>query len=82
MMTPEEMEAELKHTATKEDMALLRADLHKELHAQSWRFFLLMLAQTGLILGAVYFMLGDVKSDLREIRNRLSAERKAAEAGK
>jgi hypothetical protein len=76
MMTPEQIEAELKHTATKEDMALLRADFQKEMHAQSWRFFLLMLAQTGLILGAIYFMLGDIKNDIREIRSRLPATQK------
>lgn len=45
---------DISHLATK-------ADLHKELHALTWRFITLfvtvMLAQTGLILGAMYYML-------------------------
>ena len=76
-MTPEEMEAELKHTATKEDMALLRADLHKEMHGQTRQFVTWMGVMTVLILGGVYFFLNfalaDIKSDVREIRNRLPA---------
>jgi len=33
-MTPEQIEAELKHLATKEDVALVRADLEKALRQQ------------------------------------------------
>jgi hypothetical protein len=63
----------VKHLATKEDLLLIKTDFHKELHAQSWRVFILMIAQTSLILGAVYFMLGDIKNDLRDLRNRVAA---------
>lgn len=75
MKTPEEIEAELKYVATKEDLALLKADMHHELHAQtrqlvtwmvSW-----MIGVVVIILGGVYFMLSDIKNDIREIRNRL-----------
>jgi hypothetical protein len=64
-MTPEEIESELKHLATKADVADLKAEMHKELHALTWRILSLMLtlmtAQTGLILGAMYYMLTHVK---------------------
>ena len=70
-MSPETVERiiamaeQLKRFATKEE-------LHKELHALSWRFFGLMVAQTILILGASYFLLSDIKSDIRDIRTRLT----------
>jgi hypothetical protein len=68
MKTPEQIEAELKHVVTKED-------LHRELHAQTRQFVTWMGVTTALILGGVYFFLNfalaDVKSDVREIRNRL-----------
>ena len=41
---------DISHLATK-------AELHKELHAQTKFFVTLMIAQTGLILGAMYYML-------------------------
>jgi hypothetical protein len=70
MMTPEQIEAEFKHVATK-------ADLHKELHAQTRQFVTWMGVMTVVILGGVYFFLnfalGDIKNDVREIRNRLPA---------
>jgi hypothetical protein len=53
-MTPEQLELEIKHLATK-------ADLHQELHALTWRFIGLlvtaMIGQTTVILSAVYFMI-------------------------
>jgi hypothetical protein len=48
-------ETDIRHLATK-------ADLHQELHALTWRFLTLMVAQTGLILGAMYFMLTHLKT--------------------
>jgi hypothetical protein len=48
-------ETDIRHLATK-------ADLHQELHALTWRFLTLLVAQTGLILGAMYFMLTHLKS--------------------
>jgi hypothetical protein len=50
-----------------------KSDLHKELHSLTWRLVGLMGVQTVLILGAVYFLLSDLKADLREIRTRVSA---------
>jgi hypothetical protein len=64
MKTPEEIELELKHVATKED-------LHKELHAQTRQFVTWLLGMVVIILGGVYFLLSDIKNDIREIRNRL-----------
>jgi hypothetical protein len=49
-MTNEELEREIGHLCTK-------ADLHQELHSLTWKFIGLMVAQTGLLLGAMYFML-------------------------
>jgi hypothetical protein len=60
-MTPEEIESELKVVATKLDFLATKAELHQELHALTWRFLGLMIAQTGLILGAMYYMLTHVK---------------------
>jgi hypothetical protein len=50
---------DLSQFATKADLAHLatKAELHKELHLLTWRFLGLMIAQTGLILGAMYYML-------------------------
>jgi hypothetical protein len=45
----------VRHLATK-------AELHQELHALTWRFLGLTVAQTGLILGAMYYMLTHVHS--------------------
>ena len=58
-MTPEQIEAEL--VALKVEVANLRAELHKELHLLTWRLLGLMTAQTGLILGAMYYMLTHIK---------------------
>jgi hypothetical protein len=63
---------ELDDAPTRSDLKELETKLHKELHALSWRFFILMIAQSALILGAVCFMLSDVKSDLRELRTAVS----------
>lgn len=64
-MTPdqvnERLDTELKHVALREDIAALRIELHKELHGLTWRFLWLMTAQTGLVLGAIYFMLTHLK---------------------
>jgi hypothetical protein len=69
-MTPEQIEAEFKHVATKED-------LHKELHAQTRQFVTWMGVMAVIILGGVYFFLNfalaDIKADVREIRNRVTA---------
>jgi hypothetical protein len=64
-MTNEEIEAELKHLATKED-------LHKELHAQTKQFVTWLGVMAVIILGGVYFFLSDIKNDIREIRNHVS----------
>jgi hypothetical protein len=49
---------DLSHLAT-------TADLHKELHLLTWRFLglatALLTAQTGLLLGAMYYMIGHLK---------------------
>jgi hypothetical protein len=70
MMTPEQIESEFKHVATKED-------LHKELHAQTRQFVTWMGVMTVTILSGVYFFLNfslsDIKNDVREIRNRITA---------
>jgi hypothetical protein len=69
-MTPEQIEAEFKHVATKED-------LHKELHAQTRQFVTWMGVMAVIILGGVYFFLNfslsDIKNDIREIKNRVTA---------
>ena len=69
-MTPEQIEAQLKHVATKED-------LHKELHVQTRQFVTWMGVMVVIILSGVYFFLNfslsDIKNDVREIRNRLPA---------
>jgi hypothetical protein len=49
MMTPEQIEAEFKHVATKED-------LHKELHAQTRQFVTWMGVMTVIILGGSLFL--------------------------
>lgn len=54
LVTKSELQAELAHVATK-------AELHKELHLLTWRFLGLLIAQTGLILGAMYYMLSHSK---------------------
>jgi hypothetical protein len=55
------IESELAHLATKEQVAELKAEMHKELHALTWRFIGLLSAQTALILGGMYFMLSHWK---------------------
>jgi hypothetical protein len=59
------IESELAHLATKEQVAELKAEMHKELHALTWRFVgllsALLSAQTALILGGIYFMLSHWK---------------------
>lgn len=57
---------QLKHFATKEE-------LHKELHAQTRQFVTWLGLATAIILGGVYFLLSDVKNDIREIRTRIAA---------
>jgi hypothetical protein len=64
-MTNEEIEITLKHLATKADLSNLEAVMHKELHALTWRFLTLLVAQTGLILGATYFMLTHLGAALK-----------------
>ena len=59
------------------DSLATKIDLHKELHAQTWCFFGIMGLMAALILGGMYYMLGDIKGDIREIRNRV-AEFKAS----
>jgi hypothetical protein len=54
-------ESELVHLATKEQVAELKAEMHKELHALTWRLIGLLSAQTALILGGIYFMLSHWK---------------------
>jgi hypothetical protein len=61
----------LVETAHELDDSPTRGDL-KELaatNAQTWRFFGIMAA---LILGGMYFLLSDIKKDIREIRNRVA----------
>ena len=55
------------HEEAKEQLAT-----KEDLHSLTWRFLGLMGLQSALILGATYFLLTDVKNDLREIRTRLS----------
>jgi hypothetical protein len=38
-----------------------KADLHKELHSLTWRFIGLLTAQTGLLLGAMYYLISRLK---------------------
>jgi hypothetical protein len=65
-MTNEQIEVFLKQVVTREE-------LHKELHAQTRQFVTWMGLATAIILGGVYFLLSDVKNDLREIRTRIAA---------
>jgi hypothetical protein len=67
--------AEFWHQEAKEELAT-KADLHKELHSQSWRFAGVMGLMTAIILGAMYFLMSDIQNDMREIRTRLSAQSK------
>jgi hypothetical protein len=66
---------ELSDAPTRGDLrelaAITKADLHKALHAQSWRFLGLMGLQTAILLSAGYYLLSDIKADVREIRNRV-----------
>lgn len=50
-MTNEEIEAELRHLATKEDLANLRAEFHKALAEQSRWMIGMQIVTWGLILG-------------------------------
>ena len=54
------------------DSQTLKTDLPKALHASSWHFFSIMGLMAALLLGAMYFMANDRKSDIREIRIRLA----------
>jgi hypothetical protein len=62
----------LVETARELSDSLTRADLHKELHAQTWRFFGIMGLMAALILSGMYYLLNDIKGDVREIRNRVA----------
>jgi hypothetical protein len=62
----------VKSNVLSKDMRAELTDLRRELHALSWLFFGFLIAQSILILGATYFLLGDLKSDIREIRTRLA----------
>jgi hypothetical protein len=64
----------LVETAHELDDSPTRGDL-KELaatNAQTWRFFGIMGLMAALILGGMYFLLSDIKKDIREIRNRVA----------
>ena len=59
---------ELDDAPTRSDLKELETKLHKELHAQSWRFAGLL----GLMLTLIYFMYNDLKGDIRELRSHPS----------
>lgn len=52
-MTSEQIE----HLATREQLADLRAEFHKELGDLTWRMITILGIQTTVLLGAIYFML-------------------------
>jgi hypothetical protein len=62
------------------DELCTKADLHKELRAVTWQLVIWMGAMTLIILSGIYFFLSstlsDIKTDLREIKTRISAFQK------
>ena len=59
--------------ATKLDLELLRTEMHKELSNMTRWIVTILAIQTTVILGAVYFLLGDIKADLRDLRAKIPA---------
>ena len=51
-----------------------KLDLQKAMYDLTWRLIGLIGIQTVLILGAVYFLLGDIKADLRDERSRITQQ--------
>jgi hypothetical protein len=56
-MANEQWEIEMKHLATKEGLEGVRTEFHQEMHKQTWRIIQIIIAQTALIIGAMYFMI-------------------------
>jgi len=54
-MTNEEIEAELRHLATKEDLANLRAEFHKALAEQLRWMIGMQIITLGLLLWGLFF---------------------------
>ena len=53
-MTNEELEREIAHLATKEDLANLRAEVHKALADQLKWTIGLLIAQTGILIAILH----------------------------
>ncbi len=43
------------------------------MHTQTWRFFGLLGLMMTIVLGAMYYMTNDLKSEVLEIRNTINA---------
>jgi hypothetical protein len=57
-------ESETQHLATKEDVANLRADFHKELRTQFYWIVAIQVALLGIAIGPIYFILSQLLSHL------------------
>jgi hypothetical protein len=58
------------HDEAKDEL-LTKREFHQELHALSWRFFMLIIGAAALQTTLVYFQFGDIRNDLREVRRQL-----------
>ena len=56
------MNQQAEHLATKEDLANLRADFHKELRTQFYWIVAIQVALLGIAIGPIYFILSQLLS--------------------
>ena len=56
------MNQQAEHLATKEDLANLRADFHKELRTQFYWIVAIQVALFGIAIGPIYFILSQLLS--------------------
>jgi hypothetical protein len=61
MKTPEQIHKEV-----------LRKEFGDATYDLTWRLVTILGVQTVIILGAVYFLLSDLKADLREVRAKVT----------
>jgi len=59
-MTNEEIEAELRHLATKADLADLKAEIQSALRTQFYWLILIQIALLSIAMGPIYFMLNQL----------------------